>query len=94
VATPGTSLYRDLLKAREVKFELDPGSGLGDACIDDEGVPYADEPSNIVHAVLENCSITTKWRTLRGSPQEQVAFFIGWPDSNRAPCKRPGNDNR
>ncbi len=84
-ATKGTSLHQDLDTAQTVLFELDNGSGLGDACLG-HGVSFAGEGAELARVILDRCGALTKRSSLPDG-NDRVAFPIYniWDDR----CLRP-----
>jgi len=82
LATPGTDLYAEMVGARTVMFELDNGSGPGQACLSKE-VHFSSEGSNPIRAALAQCGWSIRRSSLRGKPEEQVAFAVWNSDDER-----------
>jgi hypothetical protein len=80
LATPGTGLYTELVGAKTVMFELDNGSGPGRACLSKE-VRFSSEGSNPIQPALAQCGWSIRRSSLRGGPEEQVAFAV-WNSSD------------
>ncbi len=83
VATPGTDLYAEIVGAKTVMFELDNGSGPGNACLSRE-VRFSSDGSNPIRAALAQCGSSIKRSSLRGRPEQQAAFAV--LDSNDERC--------
>jgi hypothetical protein len=82
VATPGTDLYAEIVGAKTVMFELDNGSGPGNACLSRE-VRFGSERSNPIQAALAQCGSSIRKSSLRGRPEQQVAFAVWDPSDER-----------
>jgi hypothetical protein len=74
-ATPGSKLHRELLGAQTVLFELDPGSGLGDACRSEEAA-VGEARARVVSGVIERCPSIPRFIILSGGHDKQVVFPI------------------
>ena len=89
-ATRESSLHRELLGAKSIFFELDNGSGLGDACRGEEAAIGA-ERTKVVSGLLARCPSIVKLITLSGGSERQTAFPIYniYDDRCIAPPARP-----
>jgi hypothetical protein len=80
IAVPqGGSLHPELRAARHLQFELDPGSGLADACVAEE--LDARTARDIVSAVLAACG-------RRDPPESQAILFLKRADPGGT-CEKP-----
>lgn len=85
IAVPkGGSLYSEIRSAKQLEFELDPGSGLADACV--AGELDSRTGMDIVNAVLRGCG--------RKDPVEsQVALFLTY-SGLAGGCDKPSGQPR
>jgi hypothetical protein len=80
IAVPkGGSVHSEIRAAQHLQYELDPGSGLADACIAEELDSQTGE--DIVSAVLGACR-------RKDPPEGQAVLFLRFADS-AGKCEKP-----
>ena len=85
IAVPkGSSLHSEIRSAKQLQFELDPGSGPADACVADE--LDSRTGMEIVSAVLGACGC-------KDPPESQVVLFVTYIDLVGG-CGKPSGEPR
>jgi hypothetical protein len=91
VLPKGSSLYSEIRSAKQLEFEIDPGSGLANVCVAEE--KDSEQAPDIINAVLARCrpKLTLGGRV---APESRVALHLTHFDQGAEACGTPSGTPR